>query len=120
MEAKLGHELDVRERIIAFLPEYAAYLLNRFKKGEDGKVAYERLRGKKPFVYGLEFGEKCFYQLKGGSKMAKMRPRYGEGIFVGVRRHSNQLMICTLSGIVLARDAKRMPFEDRWVEDCLG
>ena len=91
--------------------------------GHDGKAGYERperLRGKKPSVFGLEFGEKCFYQFKGGPKKAKMRPRYGEGIFIGVRRRSNQLMICTPGGIVLSRDAKRMPIEDRWVEDCLG
>ena len=120
LEGKLGHRIDVRERLIAFLPEYAAYLLNRFNKGEDGNVAYQRLRGKKPSVFGLEFGEKCFYQFKGGPKKAKMRPRYGEGIFIGVRRRSNQFMICTPGGIVLSRDAKRMPIEDRWVEDCLS
>ena len=49
--------IDARERIVAFIPEYAAYLINRLTLGQDGKVAYERTKGKKPSVLGIEFGE---------------------------------------------------------------
>ena len=38
LEARLGIDIDSRERIIAFLPEYAAYLMNRLRKGDDGKT----------------------------------------------------------------------------------
>ena len=55
---RLGRQLDARERIVAFISEYAAYLLNRLHKGLDGKVPFERVRGKKPTVLGVEFGEK--------------------------------------------------------------
>ena len=58
METKMGADIDSRERIIAFIPEYAAYLMKRLREGEDGKIAYERLKGKKPSILGLEFGEK--------------------------------------------------------------
>ena len=54
---KVGRRVDGRERIVAFIPEYAAYLMNRLKKGEDVKVAFERARGKVPSVLGVEFGE---------------------------------------------------------------
>ena len=30
---RLGRQLDARERIVAFIPEHAAYLLNRLQKG---------------------------------------------------------------------------------------
>ena len=48
LEERLGIKIDARERIIAFIAEYAAYLRNRLRKGEDGKVAYERIKGKNP------------------------------------------------------------------------
>ena len=35
VEEYLGVEVDARERLIAFIPEYAAYLINRLRKGED-------------------------------------------------------------------------------------
>ena len=46
---------------MAFIPSYAAYLYNRLSEGSDGKVPYERARGKKPTVLGIEFGEKVLF-----------------------------------------------------------
>ena len=60
-QERLKRKVDARERIVAFIPEYAAYLLNRLQSGWDGKVAYERIRGKKPSVMGLDFGEKVLF-----------------------------------------------------------
>eukprot|EP00973_Karenia_brevis_P050890 7067860-Karenia_brevis.AAC.1 len=58
LEEMLNREVYAKERIVAFIPNYAAYLYNRLHRGEDGKVAYERVKGKKPTVVGVEFGEK--------------------------------------------------------------
>ena len=33
LEDRLGRALDARERVVAFMPEYAAYLLNRLQRG---------------------------------------------------------------------------------------
>ena len=72
LQEKLGRAVDAKERIVAFIPEYAAYLLNRLRKGEDGKVSYERCRGKKPTVMGIEFAEKVLYKLPRQAKMEKL------------------------------------------------
>ena len=45
-QERLGRRIDARERIVAFIPEYAAYLMNRLNQGSDGKVPYERIKGK--------------------------------------------------------------------------
>ena len=82
VEEYLGVEVDARERLIAFIPEYAAYLINRLRKGEDGKTAYERVKGKRPSVLGIEFGEKVWYLKKKGKHLSKIRTRWGQGIFV--------------------------------------
>ena len=36
---RFGRKVDARERIINFVPEYAAYLMNRLEAGKDGKVS---------------------------------------------------------------------------------
>ena len=84
LEERIGGRIDARERIIAFIPEYAAYLLNRLKIGADGKCAYQRIKGKSPTVLGVEFGEKVMYKLQRGSKMEKLNARWEYGVFVGV------------------------------------
>ena len=48
LESHLGFEIDAGEPIITYLPEYAAYLLNRLEIGKDGKTAYERCNGSGP------------------------------------------------------------------------
>eukprot|EP00973_Karenia_brevis_P040963 5667798-Karenia_brevis.AAC.1 len=57
LEERLNREVDAKERIVAFIPNYAPYLYNGLHRGEDGKVSYERVRGRKPTVVGVEFGE---------------------------------------------------------------
>ena len=52
LQERLGKKVSTRERIVAFIPDYVGYLVNRLKQGDDGKVAYERCKGKKPTVMG--------------------------------------------------------------------
>eukprot|EP00973_Karenia_brevis_P093359 12417004-Karenia_brevis.AAC.1 len=55
LEERLNRDIDARERIVAFIQQYAAYLYNRLHRGDDGKVSYERVKGKRPSVVGIEF-----------------------------------------------------------------
>eukprot|EP00973_Karenia_brevis_P039451 5447137-Karenia_brevis.AAC.1 len=48
LEERLGRDIDAKEGIVAFIPAYAAYLYNRLHRGDDGKVLYERAKGKQP------------------------------------------------------------------------
>ena len=111
LEERIGRRLDAKERIVVFMPDYAAYLINRLSQGTDGKVAYEMMKGKKPTVLGIEFGEKVFYKLKHTQKLQKINARWDLGIFVGVRKRSNELAIAAEDGIHFVRSVKRVPFE---------
>ena len=119
LQERLGRKLDARERIVAFIPEYGAYLMNRLAQGNDGKVPYQRVKGKRPTILGLEFGEKVLYKVKLGGKLEKINPRWEYGIFVGVRKRSNELSVATPEGILQVRSVKRIPVEQRWGNDCV-
>jgi len=118
-QKRMGKRIDTRERIVTFIPEYAAYLMNRLEEGKDGKVGYERIKGKKPTVLGLEFGEKLLYKIKIKDKLEKINARWEYGIFVGIRQRSGELWVGTPSGIIKTRAVKRIPVEKRWDDDCL-
>jgi hypothetical protein len=120
LQHRVGRRIDARERLVAFLPEYMVYLMNRLKTGEDGKTVYERVRGKQGSVVGVEFGEKVLYKIQAGGRLQKINPRWEHGIFVGVRRRSNELLVSRLDGIKAVRSIRRIPFEKRWGEDCLN
>jgi hypothetical protein len=117
LEARVGRELNAKEPIVTFMPEYSAYLLNRRDVGLDGKTAYERNKGKKASVLGLEFGEKLLYKVKTGDKMQKINSRWELGIFVGVRQASGELWVAVKDRVFEVRSVRRIPVEDRWSED---
>ena len=52
--------------------------------------------------------------------MEKLNPRWEYGIFVGVRRRSNEVVVVTEEGLEEARSVKRIPEENRWGEDNLS
>ena len=58
LEERVGVRIRAEEKIVAFLVEYAAYLINKREVGNEGKTAYERNRGKRGEVLAVEFGEK--------------------------------------------------------------
>jgi hypothetical protein len=118
-EERIGRQVDIREAIVNFIPEYSAYLINRLEIGKDGKTAYERTKGKKATVLGLEFGEKVLYKVKKEAKMAKARSRWEHAIFVGVRRRSGEVWLSADGKVFRARSVRRIPVGERWGEDCV-
>ena len=57
-ESHSGGKIPSTHDIAPWLIEYAAVLLNRGQVGADGKTAYERLKGKRANLPGLQFGER--------------------------------------------------------------
>ena len=47
-------------------------------------MTWSLMKGKKPSVLGLGFGEKVAYMKANGDKMNKLKSKWGMGIFVGV------------------------------------
>ena len=92
------------------------FLITRLQKGQDGKVAYERIKRKKPMVMGVEFGEKLLFKRRKGKKLEKLNERWQYGVMVGVRRRSNEIMDATNLGIVMARSVRRILIERRWTK----
>ena len=91
-----------------------------FPDSQVAGMARRRSKGKKPTVMGIEFGEKILFKVKLGAKMEKINPRWDFGIFVGIKRRSNELMVARPDGIMFARSVRRIPVEKRWGEDCVN
>ena len=119
LEGRLGQKIDAEANVVAFMAEYAAYLVNRLEVGKDGKTAYERVKGKSATVLGLEFGEKLMWKKKPKLKMDKIGSRWEYGIFLGIRPRSGEVWVATEEGVMKARSVKRIPIDDRWNLDSI-
>ena len=61
VEHRIGTRVLPDARILCWLVEFAAYLMNRCDVGSDGKMPLQRLHGRKDNTPILEFGKKILY-----------------------------------------------------------
>ena len=61
LEHRKGTRVPPDARILCWLMEFAAFLMNRRDIGSDGKTPLQRLHGRRDNTPILEFGEKILY-----------------------------------------------------------
>ena len=90
-------------------------LLNRFEVGRDGKTAYERLKKKAAKMFGLEFGELLLWKRKPiGGALGKMSCMWEDGVYLGLKATTGEIIVGTKSGVWKTRSVQRRPLEERW------
>ena len=101
---------------LLWMIEYASAVLNRFEVGACGNTPYGRLRGK-PFRMKLpSFGESVYSKplRQSGSKLNKLDPKFREGVYLGVREGTNEMIVGTPEGIGRTSDIRRKPPSQRF------
>ena len=121
LEARVAGRVGPGHAAMSWLVEYAAFLLNRFEVGKDGRTAYERNKGKPAKTHGIEFGEIVWWRRRpAGDLAAKLSSLWESGVFLGVKGVSGELIIGTAQGIWRTRTVRRKPAEERWELDALA
>ena len=123
LDERMGVRIDTKHPVLTWMCEYASYMMNRLEVSSDGRTPYERNKGKKATVLGLEFGEKVLWKHGGGTaKMEKINARWSHGMFVGVKVQSNELIIIDqdTKEVKRVRTVRRVPEEQRWSSDNLA
>ena len=72
LEEKWGVKLDAEHVIWPWVVEMVSWLASRAEVGADGKTAYERVKGKKARIEGLEFGEGVLWKRNGGGAQSHL------------------------------------------------
>ena len=114
IEKKTGEKIKTDAHIMQWLVRWAAMLHSRFRKGNDGKTAYQRQKGRKCMTEVVPFGEKVHYRKLDDSERKKLESLWEEGVWLGHTRSSNETLIGTKEGVVRAWAVKRMSEEERW------
>ena len=119
LETKCGKKIDRSGPAMQWLVRWAAMLVSKFQVGEDGKTAFERIRGRKCTAPIAEFGERVWFkELEDGrGERAKIESKWHEGIWMGHKSRTGEHIIGTTTGTVKAFTVKRRAPEDRWNAD---
>ena len=100
LEARIGKKLEESSVVLPWLVRHSAMTLNIGQRGEDGRSAWERVKGKCFNREVPEFGEKELYLKPESLGVNKLDSRWEPGHFMGIRDESGELYIGTKDGIL--------------------
>ena len=108
VEERWGVKLDAEHVVWPWLVEYAGWVLTRAEVGKDGKTAYERSRGKRARLPGVEFGEGVLWKRRReGGPLGKLTCMWEDGIFLGVKGSTGEMIVGDQKGVWRTRTIRR-------------
>eukprot|EP00971_Amphidinium_carterae_P106851 2116603-Amphidinium_carterae.1 len=116
--SKYGMELKGDHFLVPWLVRYAGQVINRCRRGADGKTAYELRKGRSFKREIPPFAERIMYMLALAGTTARVDPRWAEGVYVGLSDRTDEALIATADGIVKARTVRRRE-KDRYDKEVL-
>ncbi|CAE7372762.1 GIP, partial [Symbiodinium sp. CCMP2592] len=115
LETNLKIEVGVDHPILAWIARHAAFLLTRFRIGEDGKSASERTLGRPWRRPTIVFGEQVMFKPVGGKhKRGSLDNRVSMGRYIGTASRNADLMIMTGDGVTRGHSVHRRLDADKW------
>ena len=111
---RFGREFPGGHPVLPWLVKYSAAMVNRCRRGSDGKTAYELRKGRK-FARALpQFVEKILFMILGVTKsVVRVEPRWEAGIFFGVSDRSDELYVGTERSMHKLRTLRRREATER-------
>ena len=104
LEIRIGTEMQVEWNIVSWMTEHAAYLLNRYRAGQDGCSSYKRLMGKNSSRAVFEIGEQVLCKPmraipgKEKEKKSSWHSKWLKGTYVGTCIRSLEHLIVLPEG----------------------
>ena len=116
LEHRIGTRIPPDARILCWLVEFAAYLMNRCDIGSDGKTPLQRLHGRRDNTPILEFGEKILWMPAKPERGGKWEPRFHPGVFVEMLNGSSEAVVVSEQGTAIktrSANVRRIPESER-------
>ena len=115
LEAKLKTTLRIGRPCIAWMVEIVADIINKFKIGQDGRTAYERLKGKTYKGVIHEFGSVILHRIPEKPQGGLMLERWVQGVWLGKSFTTDEHVIGLENGkVVRTRNVRSKSLEDTW------
>ena len=112
LEEKVGRPLRDSDPVLAWLPRHVGDLMNRYKKGTDGKTPESRRTGKQWRKPAISYGERLYYRMVGENVRGLKVGRY-----IGHHGRTGSLLVITAEGVQRGTGIRRLGPAERWVMD---
>ena len=112
LEEKVGRPLSDSDPVLAWLPRHVGDLMNRYKKGTDGRTPESRRTGKQWRKPAISYGERLYYRMVGENVRGLKVGRY-----IGHHGRTGSLLVITADGVQRGTGIRRLGPAERWVMD---
>jgi len=115
LEARVGFPMYETSEILNWMIRHSAMLINIGQRGQDGRSAWERVKGRRFNSELPEFGEQVMFLKPGSLGKDKFDSRWDVGHFLGLRDDSAEMIIGTSCGVLKVRSVRPYASSaDRW------
>ena len=119
-ESKIGQVVPNDHVLLAWLPGFAAEVINVYRTDASGKTPYEREFGRKWSCPALEFGEQVYIrEAEERSGKKDWKARLVKVWFVGHHSRSNSVLGLAADGLHVGAAVKRLSDRERWSSEGL-
>ena len=87
--------------ILPWRIRHCADTYNRYQVGADGRMPWQRLKGRKFRRVVVDFGKCVWYPKSKG--VDKLESRWSSGVWIGLRDESGEILIGTELGVIKVR-----------------
>ena len=113
-------KLKCDDVIIQWMISWAAMMVSWYMVGKDGRMSYERRRGRACRAPAATFGEKVWYKQirEQKERKDKIESEWHECLWLGQSRSTNETIVGLAEGVVRAY-ATRRDADERWKGDLI-
>lgn len=101
LEQRSNAKITTEWKILEWMVEHAAVLINRCLVGYDGKTPYARLMGKNSGKEIVQLGERALAKIaigKSSKRKQSLQSRWKAALWVGIARKSNEHIVVLEDG----------------------
>ena len=122
LEQRLATKITTDWKIMEWITELSAVLLNRCLIGKDGRTPYHRLIGKDSQKTLVEIGERVLAKIARGQQSGRkqsLKAKWEDAVWVGIAKKSNEHIVVLEGGgpAIRCRTIKRRTAVTRWDAD---
>ena len=115
LEAKIGSKIQLSDPIVPFMVRHAAHIINVSRVREDGRTAWQNMKGRRSNTKILPFGEVILFKIpKTKKRIGSFEDRWEEGCWIGVVPRSGEHLVAAATGVYKVSTIKRRPADKRW------
>ena len=108
---------------LSWVARHSAFLLTRFRIGEDGKSAYQRALGREWRRPTVVFGEQILFKpvgAEGQKRASPLEAGVALGRYIGTASRNADLLVMTPTGVEKGHSLHRRAEIDRWSTEGFG